>query len=135
MGFLYTNPGLLFGLVIVALLTGIIAGTYPEFYLSSFVPLEALNKSKSTGVKKSLFRKFLVVTQFSLSIGLIICMTIVSNQVGYMRNAEIGFDKENVITLPISGEIDNILEPFKNMLEQNPGVVSVSFKSSAGESG
>jgi len=125
------NPGLLFGLFVVALFTGIIAGSYPALYLSSFIPIEILNKSKSTGAKKSPLRKILVVFQFSLSIGLIICMTIVSAQVGYMRDAEIGFEKENVITLPISGKIENIVESFKNELKQNPDIVNVSLKSTS----
>ncbi len=126
----YANPVLLIGFVFIALLTGIIAGSYPALYLSSFIPIEILNKSKSTGVKKSPLRKVLVVFQFALSIGLIISMTIVSSQVRYMRNAEIGFEKDNVITLPISGKIENIFESFKNELKQNPGIVSVSLKSS-----
>jgi putative ABC transport system permease protein len=127
----YANPGLLFGLVIVALLTGIIAGSYPALYLSSFIPIEILNRSKSTGAKKSPLRKILVVVQFALSIGLIISMAIVSDQVGYMRNAEIGFEKENVITLPVSGKIENIAESFKNELKKNPDIVSISLKSSS----
>ncbi len=125
------NPGLLFGFVFIALFTGIIAGSYPALYLSSFIPIEILNKSKSTGAKKSPLRKILVVFQFSLSIGLIICMTIVSGQVRYMRDAEIGFEKENVITLPISGKIENIVESLKNELKQNPGIVSISLKSTS----
>jgi predicted permease len=127
----YGNPGLFFGLVCVALLTGIIAGYYPALYLSSFIPIEILNRSKSTGAKKFPLRKILVVFQFALSIGLIISMIIVSDQVGYMRNAEIGFEKENVITLPISRRIENIAESFKNELKQNPDIVSVSLKSSS----
>ncbi len=129
--FNYVNPELLFGFVFVALFAGIIAGSYPALYLSSFIPLEILNKSKSTGVKKSPLRKMLVIIQFSLSIGLIISMRIVSDQVGYMRNAEIGFEKENVITLSISGKIENIVESFKNELKQNPDIVNVSLKSSS----
>jgi putative ABC transport system permease protein len=129
--FNHANPGFLLGFVFVALFTGIIAGSYPALYLSSFTPIDILNKSKSTGAKKSLLRKMLVIFQFSLSIGLIISMRIVSDQVRYMRNAEIGFEKENIITLPISGKIENIIESFKNELEQNPGIVSVSLKSSS----
>jgi putative ABC transport system permease protein len=127
----YANPVLLIGFVFVALLTGIIAGSYPALYLSSFIPIEILNKSKSSGVKKSPLRKVLVVFQFALSIGLIISMVIVSSQVRYMRNAEIGFDKNNVITLPVSEKIENIFESFKNELKQNLDIVSISLKSSS----
>jgi predicted permease len=127
----YANPGLLFGFFVVALFTGFIAGSYPALYLSSFIPIDVLNKSKISGAKKSPLRKVLVVFQFALSIGLIISMTIVSSQVGYMRNAEIGFEKENVITLPVGGTAENIFESFKNELKQNPGIVNVSLKSSS----
>ena len=127
----YANPVLLIGFIFVALFTGIIAGSYPALYLSSFVPIEILNKSRSKGTKKSPLRKILVVCQFALSIGLIICMSIVSSQVGYMRNAEIGFAKENVITLPIIGNVENILESFKNELKQDSRIISVALKSSS----
>jgi putative ABC transport system permease protein len=129
--FNYINPGLLFGLNLVVLFTGIVSGSYPALYLSSFIPIDILNRSRSSGAKKSLIRKTLVVIQFSLSIGLIISMTIVSKQVGYMRNAEIGFEKENVITLPVSGCMENIVESFKNELKANPNIVNVALKSSS----
>jgi putative ABC transport system permease protein len=128
--FNYSNPGFLLGLMLVALFTGIIAGSYPALYLSSFIPIEILNRSKNIGAKKSLIRKTLVVIQFSLSIGLIISMSIVSKQVGYMRNAEIGFEKENIITLPVSGGIENFIESFKHELKANPDIVCVALKSS-----
>ena len=73
----------------------------------------------------------LVVIQFALSIGLIISMSIVSKQVGFMRNAEIGFEKENVLILPISGNVENIIEELKNELKQRPDIVHVSLKSSS----
>ncbi len=129
--FSFTNPGFLFSLGLVALFTGIIAGCYPALYLSSFEPINILKKSSATGAGNSLFRKILVVTQFSLSIGLIICMMIVSNQVGFMRNAEIGFEKENVVFLPVSGSIENIFESFKHELIENPAILNVSVKSSS----
>jgi len=126
----YSNHALLLGLVLVAVVTGIVSGSYPALYLSSFIPIDILNKSKRFGNRKSMFRKILVVIQFSLSIGLIISMNIVSDQVGYMRNAEIGFEKENIITLPVSGKVQSIVESFKHELKANPDIVSVSLKSS-----
>ena len=129
--FSITNPGLLIGLSLVALFTGIIAGCYPALYLSSFEPINILKKSTAVGSGNSLFRKILVVTQFALSIGLIICMMIVSNQVGFMRNAEIGFDKENVVYLPVKGSIENFWQSFKHELLENPAILNVSVKSSS----
>ena len=129
--FNFLNPGLLLGLILVALFTGIISGSYPALYLSSIIPINSINKTKSSGSKKSLFRKILVVTQFSLSIGLIISMTIVSNQVGYLRDAEVGFEKENVITFPVGGEIETFFESFKHELKENPDILAASLKSSS----
>jgi len=126
-----TNPGHVFGLVLIALFTGLISGCYPALVLSSFNPIDIIKKSLKTGPTNSLFRKILVVAQFSLSIGLIVCMMIVSNQVGYMRNAEVGFEKENVICLPVSGSIENVFESFKYELKNNPDILHVSLKSSS----
>jgi putative ABC transport system permease protein len=127
----YTNPGLLCGLVLIAFFAGFISGSNPALYLSSFIPIDILNKSKTSYTKKSPMRIVLVVIQFSLSIGLIISMMVVSDQVNHMRNAEIGFEKENIITLPIIGSIENIYESFKYELKENPEILNVSQKSSS----
>ena len=126
-----SNPGHIFGLALIALCTGLISGCYPALVLSSFNPIDIMKKSLKTGPTNSLFRKILVVIQFSLSISLIVCMMIVSNQVGYMRNAEVGFEKENVICLPVSGSIENVFPSFKNELKNNPDILHVSLKSSS----
>ncbi|MCP4723736.1 MAG: FtsX-like permease family protein [bacterium] len=126
-----TNLGDLSGLMIIAVLTGLVSGCYPALYLSSFKPISIIKKLTGEGGRSSLFRKILVVMQFSLSTGLIICMMIVSKQVGFMRDAEVGFEKENVITLPVTGDIGNFLESFKLELLANPAIQSVSVKSTS----
>ncbi|MFC1565213.1 FtsX-like permease family protein, partial [candidate division KSB1 bacterium] len=129
--FSLTNVGDLSGLIIIAVATGFISGCYPALYLSSFKPISIIRKLTGEGGRSTLFRKALVVMQFSLSTGLIVCMMIVSNQVSFMRNAEVGFEKDNVITLPVSGNIENFLESFKLELLQNPAILNASVKSTS----
>ncbi|UCE18445.1 MAG: ABC transporter permease [Gemmatimonadota bacterium] len=129
--FTIMNPGLIVGAILAALFTGIVSGSYPALYLSSFLPIDIFKKSTHSGIGKSLVRKSLVVLQFTLSIALIICMMIVSHQVGFMRHAEIGFSKENIITLPVNGSIENRLESFRHELKKNPNILDVAFKSSS----
>ena len=125
------NPCLLTGAALIALFTGVVSGLYPALYLSSFLPIHIVKHSTPSGTGKSFVRKSLVVVQFTLAIALIICMLIVSQQVGYMRHAEIGFSKENIITLPVTGNIENRLESFRHDLEKNTAILDVAFKSSS----
>jgi len=127
----YLNLWWLSGLILIVLFTGILSGFYPALYLSSFKPVNILKKRMGAGAQNSLFRKVLVVLQFSLSVGLIICMLIVSNQVGFMKNAAIGFDKENVICLPAGKGIEDDMESFKQELLENPSILNVTVKSSS----
>jgi putative ABC transport system permease protein len=109
------------------LVIGIASGIYPAFYLSSFRPLVVLKSSVDRSVKSGTARKVLVVIQFTISISLIIGTVIVRDQLNYMRSADLGFTKENIIVLPINRTpIANIFPTFKKELLQNPNIVSVT---------
>ncbi|MCP4725045.1 MAG: FtsX-like permease family protein, partial [bacterium] len=98
----YLNmPWLIIAIIGVVVFTGIIAGSYPALLLSAFKPVQVLKGSIKQGVKSSKFRSVLVVTQFAISITLIIGTTIVYNQLNYMRNKELGFDKEKLLVLEL----------------------------------
>lgn len=98
---LYTesNRLLLIGIVVLIFLVGLISGSYPAFYLSSFRPVEVLKGSFISAKGKSVFRDILVVFQFAITIALIICTIVIYRQIHYMKNKELGFEKEKVIYL------------------------------------
>ncbi|MBN1271629.1 MAG: ABC transporter permease [Candidatus Aminicenantes bacterium] len=124
------NINIFLGLIGFVFLTGILAGSYPALFLSSFQPVKSLNDSYHTGIKGALFRKVLVVFQFSLMIILIIGTVVIYNQLNYIHNSKLGFDKENLIFLPMNNDVRMKYEPFKNDLLKNPEILNVTASSS-----
>jgi ABC-type antimicrobial peptide transport system permease subunit len=112
--------------LIVVLCTGVIAGSYPAFYLSSLKPVQTLNTSYDikSGRKGSL-RKILVVVQFTFTIILIFCTVVFYRQLYYIQNKDLGFDKDNVIYFASYGQYGRSYESSKNELLQNPDIISV----------
>lgn len=115
-------------LFIAAIGIGLLAGTYPALVLSSFRPITVLKGRFATGVRGILLRKGLVVAQFSISIGLIIGTIIVYRQMSFMRNQDLGFNKDQ--TLVINTNNDPGKEAFRQALTGIPAVQSVSLSSS-----
>lgn len=112
----------------IVLFTGMIAGSYPALYLSTFTAVQALKGHMLAGLKGAAFRRILVVTQFTLSIGLIISTFLVHRQLDYLRNRELGFNKENIVYFPMKDNIGRNYQAIKTRLLQNPNIVSVSAK-------
>ncbi len=118
----------LFGL---SLALGLISGSYPAFFLTAFRPVEVLGGKLSSRSSGGLLRKILVVVQFAISVFLIVGLSVVSTQLRYMRNQDLGFDKEHIIAVPLSDwYVRNTYESYKNILLSHRGITSVSAASS-----
>lgn len=123
-------PFLIPGFLIIAVFTGILAGSYPAFFLSSFKPLRILRGNLRYGRSASFFRNSLVTVQFIISITLIIGIFIILNQLKFMKNKRLGFDKEHVVVLPVmDGSIKRSLETLKEDFLSYEDIMSMGFAS------
>ncbi len=114
------------GLIGITLFTGLVAGSYPALYLSSFRPVHVLRKVLQTGKKKSVFRRVLVVLQFSMSVILIIGTLVVYAQLDYIRNRKIGWERENLISIFLNAEVKKSFDILKAELLKHPRILRVT---------
>lgn len=117
-------------LIGIIVIIGFLAGSYPAFFLSAFSPIEALKGKLRLGKGGSFFRQAMVVTQFSISVFLIIGTIIIMNQMNYVKNKELGYEQEQTVIIPINnGDIYNQRLTFKNELQNRSSIASVSLAS------
>jgi len=125
--FSLTNDwALMLGFLLLALVTGLIAGSYPAFYLSSFNPVKVLKGKLTNSLAVTSIRKGLVVFQFMISIVLIISTVVIARQMHYLRTADLGFDKDQQIVIPLrSTTAKAVYASLKAELKNNTQVLSV----------
>jgi putative ABC transport system permease protein len=125
-GFPYGSSSFWLSLVGLTLLTGMVSGSYPALFLSSFQPIRVLKGALRFSPATAWFRKGLVVFQFVLSIVLIIGTIVVSGQLNYIQSINLGYDRENLVYIPLDGDLAGKYKLFKESALQLPGVGGVS---------
>ncbi len=130
------QPKIIAGFIGMALVVGIAGGSYPAFYLSSFNPALVLKGNVARGTGTALLRKILVVTQFAISIAMLICTWIVYDQLQYLRDKDLGFEQDQVLTVTMpDSTIRANYSVLYNRLKSNSNVLEVSNSSARPGSG
>jgi putative ABC transport system permease protein len=125
------SPVVLVSLLGIAIVIGIFGGSYPAFFLSRFSPVTVLKGEITQGSAGSLFRKILVVIQFTISVIMIICTLVVFRQLNYLKTMDQGFDQKNVISLQLNQTMVRKYPVLKQVLLENPDIKYVTSTNTA----
>ena len=120
------NSGIVLLILGVAIFTGILSGIYPALVLSGFKPVKVLKGSYGLGSGNKRFRKVLVTSQFILTIILITGTVVVNRQLHFIQNKNLGFNKEQLLSIKLPGELNKKFDLIKERLQQDQGVVNVA---------
>ena len=113
------------GFMSIILFTGVVSGTYPSLYLSSFQPVRILKEMNSKSRSGSL-RKLLIILQYTLTITVLIGVLIVEKQLRYMRRMDLGYDEEHLLVIPFKGDMVRQYESLKQELLKNPNIINAT---------
>jgi putative ABC transport system permease protein len=119
----YTIPVLL-GIIV---LTGLLAGLYPAYYISSYKVIQVIRGEITRGRRSVMFRRGLILFQFLISVILINGSLLISRQLKYTRETDLGFEKENILTLDIPGQVYNHMDIVRKELLENQEIIDVSY--------
>ena len=124
--FPFTSYSFWISLAFLTLISGGISGSYPALFLSAFQPIRVLNGTLKFGAGAAWFRRILVIFQFILSTLLIIGTIEVSRQLNYVKSADLGYDRDNLITIHLEGDLPEKYTTFKQEAKRLPGVADVT---------
>ncbi|WP_111672260.1 ABC transporter permease [Algoriphagus litoralis] len=125
----FNNPEYLLGIFGLMAFVGLISGSYPALFLSGFMPAKVLKGAFKAGKGHENFRSLLVVGQFAISVILIVAVLVVVRQLDYMQSKDLGFQKEDIVILPTSAQINENYLILKDRLENHAGIKEVSLSS------
>ncbi len=120
----FINPLFIGGAIVIAMIVGLLAGSYPAFYLSAFKPVSVLKGKLNMGTKSSGIRSTLVVLQFTVSIAMIIGTAIVYDQLSFIQNKKLGYEKDQVIMIQDAWLLGDNVQSFKNELVNHTDISS-----------
>jgi ABC-type antimicrobial peptide transport system permease subunit len=118
------------GLFVITLFTGLVSGSYPALFLSTFQPAKVLKGFSASGTKRKILRRVLVVTQFTIAIIFIIGTFIVYKQLKFIRSTDLGFNRQHILSLDMNSSITKNYQSFKNELLRDQNIVRVTSATS-----
>jgi len=122
------NFRIMAGLLVLGLLVGILAGSYPALFLTSFKPLDVMRGKFKTGVSGKMFRWPLVIFQFVIALILTSCTIVIYSQMHFIKEKDLGFSKDNLLLVSLNNsDIRRDSKTFKNDLDKIPGIISTSI--------
>jgi putative ABC transport system permease protein len=124
-----TDPSFILGVTVIALAVGLVSGIYPAFFLSAFQPVNSIKSGTAQTPSGTLLRKGLVIFQFALSIGIVFSTLTVSKQMNYIQSQNLGYDREQIVVIPLNKDLRQNHEGFRNELLKYPGIENTTTSS------
>ena len=124
-----TNPSFILSIAAIVLAVGFISGIYPAFFLSAFKPINSLKSRASRSTSGSMLRKGLIVFQFALSIGIIFATLIVHKQMNFISSRHLGYDREQIMIIPLNKDLRQSYEGFRDELLRSAGIENMTTSS------